>query len=341
MAKQATDEVATPDRARAEGPSSSAVARVASALWQRREASIALVALLLLLYFRSANENFLSEGNIQTLLQSGYATAIIASGLVMLLICGEIDLSVGTVFGLTPIIMHLADQEFALPVAVVIALVITAGVGFVNGFITVYMRVPSFITTLGTLFLISGVNVTLTDGFPKPAPEESTVTRMLGDAPYAGIAWALIIVVVMHLLLTRTRWGLHTFAVGGNFVGAREAGVRVNRIKIGNFMLCSVLGGFAGIMEAIRISSIDPLAGGPNVMFIAVAAAVIGGTSLAGGTGTIIGAFFGTAVLAILDNGFTLEGVSANTFNIILGISILVAMTVNVYVGRLRRTGRT
>jgi simple sugar transport system permease protein len=143
------------------------------------------------------------------------------------------------------------------------------------------------------------------------------------------------------LLLTRTRWGLHTFAVGGNLVGASEAGVRVNRVKIGNFMLCSALGGFAGIMEAIRINSVDPLAGGPNVMFLAVSAAVIGGTALAGGAGTIIGAFFGTAVLAILRNGFTLQGVSANTFNIILGISILVAMTLNVYVGRMRRSGKT
>jgi simple sugar transport system permease protein len=137
------------------------------------------------------------------------------------------------------------------------------------------------------------------------------------------------------------RWGLHTFAVGGNLVGASEAGVRVNRVKIGNFMLCSALGGLAGIMEAIRINSVDPLAGGPNVMFLAVSAAVIGGTALAGGSGTILGAFFGTAVLAILRNGFTLQGVSANTFNIILGISILVAMTLNVYVGRLRRSGRT
>ncbi|MGH2775302.1 MAG: ABC transporter permease [Actinomycetota bacterium] len=341
MAKQATDEISTADPVNADGPGRDGVARLATALWRRREASIAVVAILLLLYFQSSNDAFLSQANIRGLAQSGYATAIIACGLVMLLICGEIDLSVGSALGFAPIIVYLADQEFVFPVAVVVGLLATSLVGFLNGAITVYLRVPSFVTTLGTLFLLSGLNVTLTDGFPKPAPEESGLTRILGGGSFSGIIWALIIVVLMHLLLVRTRWGLHTFAVGGNLVGASEAGVRVNRVKIGNFMLCSTLGGFAGIMEAIRINSVDPLAGGPNVMFLAVSAAVIGGTALAGGSGTIIGAFFGTAVLAILRNGFTLQGVSANTFNIILGISILVAMTLNVYVGRVRRSGRT
>jgi len=341
MAKQATEEISKADPVNTDGRGSDGIARLATALWRRREASIAVVAVLLVVYFQSSNDAFLSQANIRGLGQSGYATAIIACGLVMLLICGEIDLSVGSVMGFTPIIVYLADEEFVFPIAVVVALLVTSLVGLLNGVITVYLRVPSFVTTLGTLFLLSGLNVTLTDGFPKPAPEESGLTRILGGGPFSGIIMALIVVLLMHLLLTRTRWGLHTFAVGGNLVGASEAGVRVNRVKIGNFMLCSMLGGLAGIMEAIRINSVDPLAGGPNVMFLAVSAAVIGGTALAGGAGTIIGAFFGTAVLVIIRNGFTLQGVSANTFNIILGISILAAMTLNVYVGRLRRTGRT
>lgn len=341
MAEQSTDKRSTAAPVTTTGPERDGVARLATALWRRREASIAAVAILLVLYFQSSNDAFLSQANIRGLAQSGYATAIIACGLVMLLICGEIDLSVGSVLGFAPIIVYHADQQLVFPVAVVIALLVTSLIGFLNGFVTVYLKVPSFVTTLGTLFLLSGLNVTLTDGFPKPAPEESGLTQVLGGAAFAGIFWALVVVVLMHLLLTRTRWGLHTFAVGGNLIGASEAGVHVNRVKIGNFMLCSTLGGFAGIMEAIRINSVDPLAGGPNVMFLAVSAAVIGGTALAGGAGTILGAFFGTAVLAILRNGFTLQGVSANTFNIILGISILIAMALNVYVGRLRHAGRT
>jgi len=316
-------------------------AHLTEILLQRREASIFFVAVALAVYFQSSNSAFLSQGNVRTLSEFTAATAIISAGLVMLLICGEIDLSVGQTFGFAPIVMYIADQTLILPVAIVIGLVAAAIVGLVNGLVTVYLRVPSFIATLGMLFLLGGLNVTLTDGFPKPTPEDSFVTNALGAADWTGIGWCIVIIFLMHILLNYTPWGLHTFATGGNIVGASEAGVKVARIKIGNFMLCAMLGGFAGLLEAFRISSIDPLAGGPNTMFLAVAAAVIGGTALAGGVGTILGAFLGTAVISILTNGFTLQGVSAYTFNIILGIAILVAMSLNVYIGRLRRSGAT
>ena len=143
-------------------------------------------------------------------------------------------------------------------------------------------------------------------------------------------------------MLTRTRWGLHTIAVGGNLLGATEAGIRADRIKIGNFMIASVLGGFAGILEAFRINSIDPnLGGGTGIMFTAISAAVIGGTALAGGSGTVIGALLGALVLAELQNGFNLIGISANPFFLILGGAILVSMIANQYLSRLRRAGRT
>jgi simple sugar transport system permease protein len=316
-------------------------ARLAAALVQRREASVFIVAVVLAVYFQSSNDAFLGSANIRTLTEFIAATAIISAGLVMLLICGEIDLSVGEAFTFAPIVMYLADQTLILPVAIVVALLVTGIVGVINGFVTIYLKVPSFIATLGMLFLLSGLNVTLTDGFPKPAPDASALTSALGGADFSGIIWAILVVIAMQALLMRTTWGLHTFATGGNFVGAAEAGVKVNLVKMGNFIMCSMLGGFAGILEAIRIDSIDPLAGGPNIMFMAVAAAVIGGTALAGGVGTVVGAFLGVGVLSILQNGFTLQGVSAYTFNIILGIAILIAMTLNVYVARLRRAGRS
>jgi simple sugar transport system permease protein len=338
MAKPAASEKVAV-RGRAGEATSGLSPRVSDALLRRREASVFIVAVGLAVYFQSSNSAFLGQANLRTLTEFTATTAIIAAGLVMLLICGEIDLSVGEAFTFAPIIMYLADQTLLLPVAMIVALLVTGVIGVVNGVVTVYLRVPSFITTLGMLFLLSGLNVTLTDGFPKPAPEESALTQVLGGADYSGIMWCLLIVVMMQLVLMRTRWGLHTFATGGNLIGAAEAGVKVNFIKIGNFVMCSMLAGFAGILDAIRIDSIDPLAGGPNIMFTAVSAAVIGGTALAGGVGTVLGAFLGVTVLSILRNGFTLQGVSTYTFNIILGIAILIAMTVNVYVGRLRRAG--
>jgi simple sugar transport system permease protein len=150
-----------------------------------------------------------------------------------------------------------------------------------------------------------------------------------------------VVTIVFHLLLTRTRWGLHTVATGGNLLGATEAGIRAGRIKIGNFMMLSVLGGLVGIMEAFRINTIDPnIGGGFELMFVAVSAAVIGGTALAGGSGTVVGAFLGALVLAELQNGFNLIGISANPYFLIQGAAILIAMIANVRLSRLRRAGR-
>ena len=143
----------------------------------------------------------------------------------------------------------------------------------------------------------------------------------------------------MQFVLNRTRFGLHTIATGGNLVAAAEVGIRVTSIKIRNFVLCSMLGRFAGIIDAFRIGSIDPLAGGGEITFAAIAAAVIGGTLLTGGSGTVIGALIGALVLGILKDGFTLSGVSAFTFDMILGAAILVTMAVNVHLTLWRERG--
>ena len=136
---------------------------------------------------------------------------------------------------------------------------------------------------------------------------------------------------MLHVVLRHTRWGLHTIAAGANEIGAREAGIRVTRLKIGNFVMCSVMAGFTGSLEAFRIGSIDPQAGGNQIMFLAVAAGVIGGTPLAGGSGTIIGGLIGALVLGVLSDGFTLIGINAFLFNIILGAAILAAMIFNIH----------
>jgi len=313
------------------------------ALVRVREVSILLVLVGLAIYFQTANSAFLSPQNILSLAQFAVPYVVIASALCLLLICGEIDLSVGQSFAFAPIVMYLAyDKLFlVLPLAVLVGLLGVALVGLVNGVITVYLGVSSLITTLGMFFLLAGLNVTLTGGFPATTPDTNFVTQALGEYSWSGAIWALAIVAILQLVLLRTRWGLHTYATGGNPLGSREAGVSIARIKIGNFMLAGVLSGLVGIIEAFRINSIDPLVGGPNIVLLCIASAVIGGTALLGGVGTVTGAFLGALVLTILQNGFTLQGISAYTFNIILGVAILVAMILNVYVARLRGAGGT
>ena len=305
------------------------------------ELSILVVAVILVAYFEFANRDFLlTDASLQNLSQFVAPAAIIACGEIMLMIGGEIDLSTGMVFALAPFVMHFAHQAgVPLLPAMALALLASAMVGLVNGVVTVTLLVPSFITTLGTNFLLNGLTLTWSRGTPVESPENPTIAAIFGNWGYSEIIWAVAVVAVMHTVLRRTRWGLHTIAAGANPLGASEAGIRVNRLKIGNFMIAALLAGLTGILESFRISSIDPQAGGNGIMFLAVAAGVIGGTPLAGGSGTIVGGLIGAFVLGVLSDGFTLIGINAFVFNIILGAAILAAMLFNIHVGRLHRSG--
>jgi simple sugar transport system permease protein len=313
----------------------------AGAITRSSEARILLVAVILSAYFEAVNHDFLlTNASLQNLSQFIAPAAIIACGEIMLMIGGEIDLSAGMVFAFAPFIMHFANDA-GLPAwaSLLAGLVAAAGVGFVNGAVTVYLRIPSFITTLGTLFFVNGFTLTISQGTPVTPPEDPGFAAVMGAWGYSEILWAVAIAAVMHVVLRHTRWGLHTVAAGANPVGASEAGIQIRRLKLGNFVVAALLAGFTGILEGFRITSIDPQAGGNQIMFLAVAAAVIGGTPLAGGSGTIIGGLIGAAVLGILNDGFTLIGINAFTFNMILGAAILVAMIFNIHVTRLARKG--
>jgi simple sugar transport system permease protein len=323
--------------------------RLAAALARRREASIFVVGVGLVVYFSIRTATFYDGDSIKNIAVYIAPIALIAAGEVMLLICGEIDLSVGRVFALSPIIMYLASAPSpdgaGLPiwVGVILGLLAAAGVGLVNGLVTTLLGVPSFITTLGMLFFLNGINLNAIHGFQVETPGDQTFHDvMAGNQLWfnSEFYWALGLVIVMQIVLVKTTWGVHTVATGGNLIGASESGVNVRRVKVGNFMIASTLAGFAGILDSVRIESILPLQGGPNIMFIAVAAAVIGGTSLLGGSGTIIGGFLGVCVLGILNIGFVIVGVSAFNFDLIIGLAILGAMLLNVQLERLKRLGR-
>lgn len=304
------------------------------------EASILLACVLLAIYFQSTNSTFLSLSNIKNLIDFTATTAIIAAGEVMVLVCGELDLSVGMVYALVPFVMHfLIADGVPAGAAMILALAAAGMIGLVNGAITTFLSVPAFVTTLGTMFLINGLTLTISGGFPVEPQAGAVFTAAFGGSPWARLGWALAIAIVLQLVLNRTRFGLHTIATGGNLVAASEVGIKVTSIKIRNFVLCSVLGGFAGVIDAFRIGSIDPLAGGSQIMFMAIASAVIGGTLLTGGSGTIIGALIGALALGILQDGFTLNGVSAFTFDMILGAAILLTMAFNIRLTLWRERG--
>lgn len=311
-------------------------------LIERREAAILIVAVALFVYFTVASANFLTVANLQNLSQFVGPVAVIGAGEVMLLVCAEVDLSAGTVFVFMPFVVYYANQDLGLPMlaAIVVAVLVAGLVGALNGIVTTSLNVPSFITTLGMLFALDGIMLVSSNAAQLTMPTSGTLSNVFGSYGWSEIIWSVVLVAIMYVVLNRTRFGMHTVAAGGNLVGASEAGVPVNRVKIWCFVLCSALSGLIGIVDATRITVLDPGNPGTQEMFYAIAAAVIGGTALTGGSGTVLGAFVGAVVLGVLFVGLTIVGISANAFVLILGVAILGAMIANVQLAKFAQKRR-
>jgi simple sugar transport system permease protein len=317
-------------------------ARIGQLFLRQREASILAIAVVLFVYFAASTTGFVKWDSYNNIAQYMGPYVIIGIGLVLLMIMGEIDLSVGFVWTLAPFAVHFfVDSGLPTALAIIVTVLLLSLVGLVNGIVTTVFGVPSLIGTLAMGYIIFGLTLTWSNAQEITMPPiEYGVGRWFGGEGWSEFIWASVLVLVFHIFLTRTRWGLYTVSIGGNLLGARESGIKVNRIKIGNFMLCSSLGAVAGIEEAFRTGTIDPSAGQLSVVLIALAGVVIGGTAMTGGSGTMIGMWLGVLVLAVLQDGFNLRGISSNQFQIILGAAILLAMIANTYINRLRNAGR-
>ncbi len=185
-------------------------------------------------------------------------------------------------------------------------------------------------TTVQAHHVVNGHNITL----PEKVNHVGTFAKIFGAGIYSELIWAVVIVVVLQVVLTFTRWGLYTVAIGSNKIGAAEAGVKVKLVTIRNFVLCSLTAGLVGIFEAIRSQTIQPDPSGPNeLLLIAIAGAVIGGTLLSGRLGDRRRRADRRSVPGILKDGLILQGVNANYLLFYTGLAIVVAMSANVYVG--------
>jgi len=321
-----------------------------------REASIAAVAILLVIYIQLNNSVFLSSPLMSVVLRDTARIGMIAVGVVVVMITGEIDLSVGATYALAPYLMirMSIDWGVSLWVTAVIALVLGVAIGFLNGFITVKLRIPSLITTLGTFFLLTGITVSYAHSQPIRMPVQQPFNLVFGQnrfgprdalfswnglTGFTPIIWTLLATLILTLVLSRTVFGLHVVSTGSNLLAAREIGVRTDRIKIASFMIAGGLAAMTGLITATVTGSAAPDTGGSLLTLLAIAAAVIGGTALTGGSGTVIGALIGAFVIACLNNGLVLLGAQATESNIYLGLAILAAMVLNVQLDavRLRR----
>ena len=308
---------------------------------------VALITLLLVfIFFAVSAPNFLTAFALSNILTFASVFGIVVVGVAFLMISGEFDLSVGSNLAVAGFVFLLTLLAGVPPIlAMLLALLISAVLGFVNGLVVVYSGIPSFIATLGTLLAYRGLARWLGGGQATSfTPETRPVLfAVLNDylAPINQLfepagnfrmssLWFIGAVVVMSIVLMRTRHGNATFATGGNPGAALAQGVNVTRLKLINFTLSGFFAGLAGVVLFAQRSSMNELLG-EGLELTAVAAAVIGGVSLYGGTGTIIGAALGMVLLTMLEQGLVLMGVSNVIFQGIVGAIIIISVVTNIY----------
>ncbi|MEV4201198.1 ABC transporter permease [Micromonospora globbae] len=294
---------------------------------KRQEAGLLGVIIVLGLLVTLANDNFLSKDNLYNVLQTVVVVGIIAVGQTFVLIAKEIDLSVGSVLALSAVSAGAAYGNGVNPwLAMAIGIGVGALSGFAVGSVVVLGRVSSFIVTLGMLSIARGLTQLITGGLPQTMPSELSFIgqgRVLGGIPVSVIIF-LVLVILGQLLLTRTVFGLRVTAVGDNDAAARTSGIPVGRTRILTFVLIGTLAGVAGIVFSTQVGVAEAQAGLGYELDV-IAAAVIGGASLSGGRGSIIGAFLGACLLGVLRNAFILLALSPFLQQLSIGLVIVLA----------------
>jgi simple sugar transport system permease protein len=298
--------------------------------------------------FSARSPAFLTAGNISNLLAFTPELGMITLGMTLLMTAGEFDLSVGSVFGFAPIVMwtlfntHVAPLEIGFVVAILFAVII----GLANGWFVTYLKIPSFLVTLGMLLVVRGIALYVTDGFPQRTwTSESPLMKILvGEIAifdlriYASLLWFILFAVILGYVLTESKVGNWIQAAGGNPEAARARGVRVARTKIALFVLTAVISAYAGITSSIRVSAANPNSGTQYELEV-IAMVVIGGTALTGGRGTIIGTVLGVLILRTMRDGIVLIGVPGLAYNIFIGGIILAMMALHSWLERRHHAG--
>lgn len=305
----------------------------------RRPASGAMVGtLVLFVVFSFWAPNFLTLSSTASILTIAAELGVVAMGVTLLMIAGEFDLSVGSVLGVSSVMVPwLILQGVPVPVAIVGALLAGLVIGLLNGLIVTRVGIQSFIVTLGGLFWWRGVLFAITGGFPlqvdRAEPWYQPFSARFQHGFYPSLFWFIGIAVVLTFVLVRTRYGNWIFATGGNAKAAEQRGIPIKRVKTSLFMLTGLLAALTGIMQMGRFSSVDSLRG-TLFELEAVAAAVIGGSLLSGGYGSVLGTALGCIMLGMIRTGLVLAGVPGYWYRATIGLLIVLVVIVNVRSGR-------
>ena len=295
-----------------------------------------LIALIVLIaVVASQSPNFFTIANVFNILQQTSVNAIMAVGMTLVILTSGIDLSVGSLLALTgAVAASLVGLEVNALTAVAASLALGAAIGAVTGTIVARGKVQAFIATLVMMLLLRGVTMVYTNGSPINTGfnDNADLFGWFGIGRPLGIptpVWLMAIVfIVAWYMLHHTRLGRYIYALGGNEAATRLSGINVNRVKVIVYSLCGMLAALAGTIEVARLSSAQPTAG-TGYELDAIAAVVLGGPSLAGGKGRIVGTLIGALILGFLNNGLNLMGVSSYYQMIVKAVVILLAVLVD------------
>ncbi|MET7639752.1 ABC transporter permease [Streptomyces sp. NPDC005438] len=305
------------------------------------------LVLVIVLGVTTQSEIFLTEENLTDAVGAFASRGILAVGVTLVILTAGIDLSVGSVMGIASMAAAMMVFDHDMPVWQIVPLCMVLGAlfGFLNGVGTAWLRIQSFVMTLAMLSIARGLDKQLSNNEAQSTqprvgdrltenaesfqllgtPGHNVLTALLPGGVYFPVLAFVGVCVLFHWVLSRTTFGRHIYAVGGNPTAARLSGINVSFVVIAVFTLSGMLAGFAGPIDAAYSASADPLAG-TSYELDAIAAAVIGGASLAGGRGTIVGTFIGALILTLLDNVLGLNDVSSNWQLVIKGVIVVVAV---------------
>lgn len=276
---------------------------------------------------------------VSRLLRKVTPYVIIGIGMAYLMIGGEFDLSVGSMYGVAGLTfsMLLVDFRLTVPVALLAVLVIGAIVGVTNGVIVTKIGIPSLITTIGMMSILRGIAYMLTTGGSRQIPSDIAMTEIFGGAiTVAGVEiqyqifWMIALLIVFGLILQKTRFGHHVYAIGDDQSAADRSGINTDRVKILNFIIAGIVTAFAGIISITYYGAMFGSAGRGFELMV-IAAVVIGGTNLFGGEGSISGMFLGSLVIAIIPVLLVLNGVSVAFQETLTGVVIIGAVIIDLF----------
>lgn len=312
-------------------PVSGRLAHTARRVIAANEGVLFVVLMLLSILIGVRNPAFWTSDNLSDIARSTAFTLIVAVAATMVLIAGQLDLSVGSVYALAGVVCGIALADgIAVPISIVLGLAAGAVVGLLNAVMVVWLKVPALIATLGTLYAARGLVLVITQG--QPIYGFSDAFLFLGQGSVFGVpvpVWiALLVMIVGQFVLSRTVFGRRVYSVGSNTSAAYLAGVPIRRIQVSVFLLSALCASLAGILVAARISS-GQTNSGTGLELTVIAAVIIGGTSLFGGAGSVLGTLLGSLLLSVISNGMVLARLDPFYQNIVVGVIIVAAVAVD------------